>query len=73
MTLVGEKEEKANTIQPPFLCFFSPSVSKTCPLGSKNKTDFGRMKIKYFTFWLKWKMFWKLNNILVILIVMKWI
>ena len=25
MTSVGEKEEKANTIQPPFLCFFSPS------------------------------------------------
>jgi len=25
MTSVGEKEEKANTIQPPFLCFLSPS------------------------------------------------
>jgi len=26
VTSVGEKEEKANTIQPPLLVFFSPSI-----------------------------------------------
>jgi len=26
VTLVGENEEKANTIQPPLLVFFSPSI-----------------------------------------------
>jgi len=28
VTLIGEKEEKANTIQPPLLVFFSPSKSR---------------------------------------------
>jgi len=29
MTSVGENEEKANTIQPPLLVFFSPSLAIT--------------------------------------------
>jgi len=37
MTSVGENEEKANTIQPPLLVFFSPSEDYQHAVKNTNK------------------------------------
>jgi len=38
VTSVREKEEKANTIQPPLLVFFSPSKFTSSSMGHSPKT-----------------------------------
>jgi len=49
VTSVGEKEEKANTIQPPLLVFFSPSqtilhIQSHPHIHKKNQQRFSRIK-----------------------------